>query len=93
MKYIGWIIATIIIIIFLVSVTYDPQKVSNDLFQQVADDAITQYDIAKRHGSQIDICLRAQLVAESFLQGNNEIEYANWRGIQKTECGKAGLDF
>ena len=93
MKYIGWIIFGLVLAFIFAIATADPQEALNDVFEQVAQDEIHQYEIAKKHGSQIDVCLRAQLVAESYLQANNEIYYSKWRSIQKAECSKAGLDF
>lgn len=38
------------------------------LYDQVAEDAVKQYWIAKRNGSAIDACVQAGLVTASFLQ-------------------------
>ncbi|MAQ92642.1 MAG: hypothetical protein CMM84_03800 [Rhodothermaceae bacterium] len=58
---------------------------------QVAADAVNQYDIAKRNGDPMDICVQAGLVAAAFLQAENESAYAEWKDVERADCAAVGL--
>ena len=58
---------------------------------QVAEDAIEQYEIAKRNGSAMDAYIHAGLVAASFLQAKDEDNYKKWKEIEKQEAKNVGL--
>ena len=58
---------------------------------KVATDAINQYDIAKRQGDKIQICVQAGFVAAAFLQAKDEPNYRIWKDTQKADCKKAGM--
>ena len=53
--------------------------------KQVAQDAIKQYRIAKRHGSAIDAYVQAGIVAAAFLQAKDEANYKKWKKIEKKD--------
>jgi len=59
--------------------------------KSVASDAVDQYDIAKRHGSPMDICVQAGLVSAAFLQAKDEDKYKVWKAKEQQECAAAGL--
>lgn len=59
--------------------------------QQVADDAVKQYEIAKRSGSAMDAYIHASLVAAAYLQAKDEASYKKWKEIEKQEGIKAGV--
>lgn len=63
----------------------------SNIYNQVANDAVTQYNMAKRSGTQIDICVQAGLVSAAFLQAKDEIKYPEWKNIENIECKKAGV--
>lgn len=61
------------------------------IHDQVAADSIEQYEMVKRtNGSAVDACVRAGLVAESFLQGKNEAKYQEWKAVEARDCEAAG---
>jgi hypothetical protein len=60
---------------------------------QVAQDFVDQYEMAKEHGTPTDMCVRAQLVAEGYLQAENEAKYREWRAVQKADCKAAGVPY
>jgi hypothetical protein len=91
MKYIGYITVAFIVLVIIVAVTTDPDEMMRDIQTDVANDFIEQYEMAQRHGSDIDVCVRSGLVAEGFLQAGNEQKYAEWRGVQRQDCEKAGM--
>ncbi len=63
----------------------------NKIEVQVAEDAIKQYEIAKRSGSDLDAYTQASYVAAAFLQANDEANYKKWKEIEKEEANKIGL--
>lgn len=63
------------------------QKIEN----QVADDAVKQYEIAKRNGTAVDIYVQASLVCAAYLQANDEVNYAKWKAIEKEAAKSAGM--
>lgn len=63
----------------------------NDISRMVAEDAIEQYYIAKRGSSQMDVYTQASLVAEAYLQANDDQNYYKWKEIARQEGIKAGL--
>lgn len=58
---------------------------------KVAEDAVTQYEIAKNQGDKIQTCVQAGLVSASFLQAKDEENYNKWKAIEKQDCKAAGL--
>lgn len=61
------------------------------MYQKVADDSIDQYELTKKHGSKIEICVHAGMVAAAFLQAKSEAKYAEWKAVEKADCAKAGM--
>ncbi len=58
---------------------------------QVAEDAVRQYDIAKRNGNAIDASVAASFVAAAYLQAEDEANYKKWKAIEARESKRAGL--
>lgn len=71
-----------------VTVQQDPMQ---DIHRQVIDDAVTQYNITARQGTDVDRCVHAGLVAEAFLQAHQEVGYQEWKKVQHTDCKAAGV--
>ncbi|WP_343626568.1 hypothetical protein [Flavobacterium lindanitolerans] len=67
--------------------TIEMQKIEN----QVALDAEQQYEIAKNGGDQMQTYVQAGIVAASYLQAKDEVNYNKWKAIEKEEGKKAGL--
>ncbi|HKQ48545.1 MAG TPA: hypothetical protein VJZ71_10780 [Phycisphaerae bacterium] len=63
----------------------------NKIEQQVAADAVKQYEIAKRSGTAIDAYVHAGLVAAAYLQAQDESNYRKWKAIEKQEATRAGV--
>lgn len=59
--------------------------------KKVAQDAIKQYEIAKRGGSAIDVCVQAGIVSASFLQAKDESNYQQWKEQEERDCRRAGI--
>lgn len=59
--------------------------------EQAAGDAIDQYNIVAEDNDFMQMCLRAGVVAEVYLQANNQTEYRKWKEIKKNDCASAGL--
>lgn len=58
---------------------------------QVAQDAVAQFEIAKRSGDGMQTCVHAGLVSAAFLQAKDETSYRKWLAIEKQECAAAGV--
>jgi hypothetical protein len=58
---------------------------------RVAADTVTQYGIAQRNGSAMDVCVQAGMVTAAYLQAKDEPNYQRWKQIEKADCEKAGL--
>lgn len=57
----------------------------------VAQDFQKQYEMAQRGGSAMDVCVRAGLVAEGYLQAHDSKNYQIWKVRQQQDCAIAGL--
>lgn len=62
-----------------------------DIHDQVANDAVAQYGIAKRQGDAMMTCVQAGMVAASFLQAKNEVQYNVWKATERDDCARAGV--
>lgn len=58
---------------------------------QVANDFEEQYNQVKLHGTMIDRCVRAGLVAEGYLQAKDNVNFAKWVEIKSKDCKAAGV--
>lgn len=67
------------------------QSTMADIHAQVAADSIAQYEMTKRNGDKIEICVHAGIVAAAFLQAKDEAGYTKWKGIEKADCKRAGM--
>lgn len=63
----------------------------NKIDHMVAQDAIEQYNIAKKNGSVMDAYTQACFVAAAFLQAKDSVNYKKWKAIEKEEGKLAGL--
>lgn len=59
--------------------------------QQVAVDAVKQYEIARRQGERMQICVQAGFVSAAYLQAKDERSYQRWKGVESQDCAAAGL--
>lgn len=69
----------------------DAERFMRDIENKVARDAVEQYEIAKRQGDPMMVCVQAGMVSAAWLQAKNEPEYKKWKDIEKDDCKKAGL--
>ena len=60
---------------------------------QVAEDSVRQYNIAKSQGDLIQICVQAGMVSAAYLQANDQSNYNRWKRIEKEDCRAAGLTY
>lgn len=63
----------------------------DNIYTQVADDAVAQYEIAKRQGDPIQTCVQAGMVSAAYLQAQDESSYNKWKAIEKADCAQAGM--
>lgn len=72
------------------SVESSEQFIQN-IENQVAIDAVAQYEIAKRQGDKIQIYVQAGLVAAAYLQAKDEANYKHWKDIEAQAAKDAGI--
>ncbi|MCC3344851.1 hypothetical protein [Psychrobacter sanguinis] len=58
---------------------------------KVADDAVEQYDIAKKQGDKVQICAQAGIVSAAYMQAKDEPKYNEWKAVEKADCKAAGI--
>ncbi len=63
----------------------------DDIHNKVSDDAVEQYNIAKKQGDAIQTCVQAGLVSAAYLQAKDEVKYNEWKAVEKQDCKVAGL--
>lgn len=63
----------------------------SEIHDQVSEDAVAQYEIAKRQGDPIQICVQAGLVSAAYLQAQDEANYNRWKSIEDSDCARAGM--
>ena len=61
------------------------------IHDKVAEDAVAQFEIARRAGDPIQTCASAGLVTAAFLQSKNEAKFREWKEIERAACADAGL--
>lgn len=61
----------------------------DSIYAQVINDSIAEYNIAKRQGDLVDICVHAGLVAAAYLQAQDEANYGKWKQKERTDCKAA----
>lgn len=61
------------------------------IHEQVARDAVAQYQIAKRGGDAMQACVHAGMVAAAYLQAQDEPHYREWLAVERRECDAAGV--
>ena len=62
-----------------------------DIHRKVASDAVQQYNITKRNGTAIDVCVHAGMVSAAYLQGKDERNYKLWKATEAVDCKAAGM--
>ncbi len=67
------------------------EKEMSKIEYQVANDAVRQYELAKKHGDPIDVYVHAGLVAAAYLQAEDEENYKKWKNIERQEAKNAGM--
>lgn len=95
-KRVGTVLGLVIVIgiIWLFVLGNSETQISttlDDIYKKVSNDAVDQYQIAKRQGDPIQICVQAGLVSAAYLQEKNEAAYDQWKTTQKQDCVRAGL--
>lgn len=68
------------------------ESFTSNILDEVANDAVKEYEIANRQGDKMMICVQAGMVAAAYLQAQNEPKYNEWMAIEKSDCRRAGLD-
>lgn len=86
------VLITLSVIIALAMPTPDESReVMRGYQEQVANDFVEQYQMAKESGTAVDVCVRAGLVAEGYLQAGDRELYQTWKGVERVDCAAAGI--
>lgn len=94
------LIGGVVIVIVLLGIFFGSGQKAQDAYvqqqmtnieNQVAEDAVKQYEIAKRQGDKIQIYTQASLVAAAYLQAKDEPNYIKWKEIEKKAAADAGM--
>ncbi|OGG58283.1 hypothetical protein A2853_00730 [Candidatus Kaiserbacteria bacterium RIFCSPHIGHO2_01_FULL_55_17] len=75
--------------------TFD-QRVNSSvskIYNQVAEDTVAQYQIARKGGDPVQICVQAGLVTAAYLQAQDESNYLEWQEIKNADCARAGIPY
>jgi hypothetical protein len=64
-------------------------KDTNQIDQQLVAEAIQRYEIARRSGTAIDAAAHASLVAMTYLNMADEVNYKKWKAIEQQEAARA----
>lgn len=93
MQVVGALIAAAVAVAYMAGggIQGEAQRNLSQIEDQVAVDAVKQYQIAERQGDRMQICVQAGLVAAAYLQAKNEASYNQWKKIQAADCKRAGL--
>jgi hypothetical protein len=67
------------------------QRFEDDIYSKVVSDSIQEYEIVKRSGNKIDICVHSGFVAAAYLQAKDETGYRQWKDIESADCTEAGM--
>ena len=59
--------------------------------QQVANDSVTEYNMVKRSGQPVEVCVSAMGVVAAYLQAKDEPNYQKWQSIKNQDCQRAGM--
>lgn len=62
-----------------------------DIHDQVATDAVAQYEIVKRTGTPAERCAYAGMVVAAYVQSKDEPAVVKWKTVQHLDCGDAGV--
>ena len=68
------------------------QRPVDDIHKRVLPEVLDQYNITKRNGSLIEICLHAGMVSAAYLRGNDEANYTKWKATEIADCKAAGME-
>jgi len=66
-------------------------KLDMKINSQVVDEALKEFEIVKKGGDKMEICVRAGFVAEAYLQAKDEAKYTEWKKTEKDLCKAAGM--
>ena len=70
----------------------DTKREMKNINDQVASDAVEQYEISKSGGDKIEVCVHAGMVSAAYLQAKDESSYTKWKDIERQDCRLAGIE-
>lgn len=93
MKYLYVFLGLLVILMIIgaATTTDSVQTTERSIYEITALDAVSQYYMAERHGTPIDVCLQAGIAAASWLQAKDEAQYIKWKNVEAVKCEAAGV--
>lgn len=83
----GRVVGTVIVFLGLLWFFFGYKGVE----KSVAQDAIKEYELARKGGDKVEICARASFVVVAFSQAHDEQNYLEWKEIERKDCEDAGM--
>lgn len=81
------------VVVLLLCASCDPATIVQDARVTSAKDFERQYDIVKSsNGSARELCTRAKLVAEAYLQASDQDAYRGWKHKAEVQCAIADVE-
>lgn len=87
---VSWLkIIMIIFITFIWSYFFVNIKSSNENYLNPTNNSFEeQYNTAKKWWNLLDICTMSKIVKTSYMQANDDENYAKWMKISEDDCNK-----
>ncbi|EGW22135.1 hypothetical protein [Methylobacter tundripaludum] len=84
------IIGAIASCLYLIS-GYSQADALQDTYYKAISDSLERYEIVKRSGTPMDICVQATVITSSYLNAKDEPNFIQWKKIKKDDCSRAGV--
>ena len=63
----------------------------HNIEMQVANDAVTQFEMVARTGDDMQMYAQAGMCAQAFLQAKDEANYRKWKDVENRLADKLGM--
>ena len=64
----------------------------DSLYVRPAEDLESQYRLMGSESSEMDKCVQAGIVAQAWLQAEDQGNYRTWKATEKSHCEAAGIE-
>lgn len=67
------------------------EKDEKKIVNKMAEDDIQRFEMAKKSGDKMEICVTATAVVQTYLIGKDEPNYLKWKKTEQEVCKEAGV--